>query len=212
MQTRRRLIAAAAIAPFASSLLACKSNAKVEPVTSEDMSLGNPQAPVTVIEYASVACPVCARFNNEVFQAFKTKYIDTGKVHYISREMLAHNPGLAAAGFLLARCAGKDNYFKVTDDIYHARDQIEASGQIRESIFAIARKYGFDREQYDACITDPAAIQAISGRTEHYVRDLGIRSTPTFVVNGKIAVGYQSLSQLDALVAEAEKSPPPKAG
>ncbi len=106
----------------AASLAACsKVGGSAVP---DDMTMGNPNAKVTVIEYASVACPHCAAFNNELFPAFKAKYIDTGKVRYVAREALTGNPALAAAGFLLARCAGKDKYFFVTDAIYRAQDQI----------------------------------------------------------------------------------------
>src|SRR5580698_5449528 len=96
-------------------------------VTSDDMSLGDPNAKVTVIEYASVACPFCAHFNNTVFPSFKAKYIDSKKIHYVFREMLVGNDAemtTAAAGFLMARCAGKDKYFTVVDTIFHDQEQM----------------------------------------------------------------------------------------
>ncbi len=107
------IVAAAALA-----LAACQPKAAPPPVTDGEMSLGNPQAKVTVTEYASVACPFCAQFNNTVFPAFKATYIDTGKVHYVFREMLVGGSSevtLGAAGFLMARCAGKDRYFTGLD-------------------------------------------------------------------------------------------------
>src|SRR6201999_4058018 len=85
------------------------------------MDLGNPNAKVTVEEWASVTCPHCAAFNEEVFPGFKAKYVDTGKVHYISHEFLPPPTQVAAAGFLVARCAGKDKYFNVTDAIFHSQ-------------------------------------------------------------------------------------------
>src|SRR3569623_104478 len=83
-------------------------------LTKDDMDLGNPKAKVTVVEYASVGCPVCAKWQKEVYPAFKAKYIDTGKVHYVFREMLVGGGSevtVASAGFLTSRCAGKDKYF-----------------------------------------------------------------------------------------------------
>ena len=73
-----------------------------------DMTLGSPKAKVTVIEYASLACSHCAHFNNEVFPEFKAKYIDTGKVRYVYREFYTPPVEVAAAGALIARCAGPD--------------------------------------------------------------------------------------------------------
>ena len=78
---------------------------------TDDMSLGNPAAKVTVMEFASLGCPICAKWNNEAFPAFKAKYIDTGKVHYVLKEFSTGDAPVAAAGFLLARCAGKEKYF-----------------------------------------------------------------------------------------------------
>src|ERR1700753_4392291 len=125
---RRSQLSFILIAALAFALAACghKSSA----VTSDDMSLGSPSAKVTMIEYASVACPHCARFNNEVFPAFKQQFIDTGKVHYVFREMLVggdQEMSMAAAGFLMARCAGKDKYFGVVDTIFHDQEQIYTS-------------------------------------------------------------------------------------
>src|SRR3954449_5594006 len=91
---------------------ACSS--KTTGALPDDMDLGNAQSKVTVVEYASVGCPVCAKWYREVYPAFKTKYIDTGKVHYVFREMLVGGGpeiAVAASGFLVARCAGKDKYF-----------------------------------------------------------------------------------------------------
>ena len=105
--------------------------------------MGNPQAKVTVVEYASVACPHCGRFNNEVFPAFKAKYIDTGKVHYVFREMLVGNgqeQAFGAAGFLLARCAGQDKYFSVLDAIFHGQGmRCTNRGDLRGGLLSIAQ-------------------------------------------------------------------------
>src|ERR1700753_1664866 len=116
---RRSQLSFILIAALAFALAACghKSSA----VTSDDMSMGNASATVTMIESASVACPHCARFNNEVFPAFKAQFIDSGKVHYVFREMLVGGDAeqsMAAAGFLMARCAGKDKYFSIVDALF----------------------------------------------------------------------------------------------
>ncbi|MEY4256174.1 MAG: hypothetical protein RLZZ141_1401 [Pseudomonadota bacterium] len=92
------------------SLAAC-GQGKGGAVTDEEMSMGKADAKVTVIEYASASCSHCATFNAEVFPAFKTKYVDTGRVKYVFREFITPPAELAAAGFLTARCGGKDKYF-----------------------------------------------------------------------------------------------------
>jgi protein-disulfide isomerase len=180
---------------------------KTDPVTADDKTLGNPAAMVTVIEYASVACPHCAKFNNEVFPAFKAKYIDTNKIHYVFREMLVGSEAetsTAAAGFLMARCAGKDKYFSVVDAIFHAQADMFASGDVRGSLLRIAQSAGLTEAQFNACINDDAALKALNDRVQNYVNKDGVDSTPTFVVNGKRLVGDQTLAQLDTAIAAAQ--------
>ena len=176
-------------------------------VTSDDMSLGNPAAKVTVIEYASVACPFCAHFNNDLYPAFKAKYIDTNKIHYVFREMLVGDSDemtMAAAGFLLARCAGKDKYFSVVDAIFHGQDAMVKSGDVRGGLLAIAQSAGLTPDQFNTCINDEAALKALNDRVQTYTSRDGIDSTPTFVVNGKKLVGVPTLASLDAAIAAAQ--------
>ncbi len=176
-------------------------------VTSDDMSMGNPQAKVTVVEYASVACPVCADFNNNTFDAFKKKYIDTGKIHYVFREALTGNPALAGSGFLLARCAGKDNYFKVTDALFRAQDQVYEPGSenlkpgvAHDVLSRIAQQVGMNDDQLNKCLTDTSAVNALNDRVAKYSKQDNIDATPTFIINGKKLEGDQTLAQLDAAI------------
>ncbi|HEY2177206.1 MAG TPA: thioredoxin domain-containing protein [Caulobacteraceae bacterium] len=171
----------------------------------DDMSLGNPAAKVTVVEYASVACPVCGRWYKEVFPAFKAKYIDSGKIHYIAREMLvgdANEVAIAASGFLLARCAGKDKYFAVVGAIYASQPGIYDDPN--NTLMGIAKTVGLSEDQYSACIRDQAALNALSARVAANVKRDNVNATPTFVVNGKaLEAGYQPLTALDAAIAAA---------
>ncbi|MEI7933201.1 MAG: thioredoxin domain-containing protein, partial [Alphaproteobacteria bacterium] len=158
----RRHITSAIAAVGLMLLVGCKGASS--PVTTNDVTLGKDNAPVTVIEYASLSCPFCAKFNNDNFANFKKTYIDTGQVKFVQREMLLHNPQLSAAGFLLARCAGKDKYFQVTDGIYKADQQMDETGQYREGLLKVARSVGFNEAQLDACIQDDKAIEALNAR------------------------------------------------
>jgi protein-disulfide isomerase len=196
----------ALVAAMATSLVACgPSGTKV---TAEDMTMGNANAKVTVVEYASVACPHCATWNKDVFPAFKAKYIDTGKVNYVAREALTGEPNLARAGAMLARCAGKDKYFQVTDAIYNAQMTIFQTGDMRGELLAIAQAAGMSEDQFNACLTDENAAK-ISERMAKQMKDDKIEGTPTFIVNGKKVGGEEggevTLAQLDTAIAEASK-------
>jgi protein-disulfide isomerase len=200
----RRAVAIFALATLA--LAACQQKAAAPAVTADEMSLGNPQAKVTVVEYASAGCPFCARFTNEEFPAFKAKYIDTGKVHYVFREMLVGGGpeiALGAAGFLTARCAGKDKYFSVLEQIFHDQEQIYRSGDIKAGLLPIAKANGLSEKQFETCVSDETALNALNARSEKAGQD-GIGSTPTFVINGKKAFeGVPTPEQLDAAVQAA---------
>lgn len=198
----RSLLVAAMFGALA--LAACsKGGGKI---SAEDMSMGDAKAPVKVVEYASASCSHCAAFNNEVFPAFKAKYVDTGKVRYTLKEFLTPPVEMAAAGFLTARCAGKDKYFGVLDAVYHSQQEMFQSGDIRGPLLRIAQSAGLTEAQFNACITDETALKALNDRVEKATRDEKITGTPTFVVNGKqVASGEVTLQQLDTAIAEAGK-------
>jgi len=191
-------------------------NAEMEARTY-DMALGSPTAPVTVVEYASVGCPVCGRWDTDVFPAFQDRYINSGKVRFVFRELLVGAPQevhVGEAGFLLARCVGKDNYFTVADaifrilpDIYRTWDDPHAADS---TLLKIAQAMGLTEAEYDHCVTDQAALQALRTRVEVFERYEHLNAAPTFVVNGvPLRPGYQSLSDLDAAIGQALGIPVP---
>ena len=199
---RRALVLVAALSV---SLAGCdKLFGAKDAVTADDMSMGSTSAKVTVIEYASASCPHCARFNNDVFPAFKAKYIDSGKVHYVFREFLTPPVEVAAAGFLTARCAGKDKYFSVLDAIYHGQEAMFQSGDFRGSLQRIAQSAGLSEAQFNACVEDDKAIKALNDRVDRYAKEDNITGTPTFFVNGKKLDGEQTLASLDTAIAGAQ--------
>ena len=106
-------------------------------ILPDDMSMGSPTAKIQVIEYASLACPHCGHFNETVFPTLKAKYIDTGKVRYTLKEMLTEPTTVAAAGFLLARCAGPAKYFAVVDQVFRSQPRW-ISGNIKPIFQEIA--------------------------------------------------------------------------
>lgn len=204
--TRRLLTAVALTASLGVALAGCT---KKDAVTADDMSLGNASAKVTVVEYASATCSHCARWNKDVYPAFKAKYVDTGKVNYVYREILTAPAEVAAASFLMARCSGKDKYFQVVDSVYRSQEEMFTSGQFREVLVRIAQSAGMDEAKFNACVSDEKALKALNSRVEKYSKEQNIQGTPTFVVNGKKVGGPEggevSLGELDAAIAEASK-------
>jgi protein-disulfide isomerase len=205
--TSRRLVLAV-IAVL--TLAACSKSGGT--VSADEMSMGDPNAKVTMIEYASVACPVCAEFNNATFEDVKKKYIDTGKVHYVFREALTGNPALAGSGFLLARCAGKDNYFKVTDAVFRSQEQIYEPntenlrpGAAREVLSRIAQQVGLSDDQLNKCLTDTKAINALNDRVAKFAKQDTIEATPTFIINGKKYEGDKTMAEMDAILGPLVK-------
>lgn len=203
----RRLILTATAAL---SLAACSRafGGKAANAVGDEMSLGDPRAKVTVVEYASASCPHCADWNEAVFPAFKAKYVDTGRVHYVFREMLTDPAQVAAAGFLLARCGGKDKYFPILDAVFRSQKEWGVTGDVRGSFLRIAQNFGMNEQQFLACVSDETALNALNARVERYQKQDNIPGTPTFVVNGKMMPrGEHSLAEMDAAIAAA---PPAK--
>ena len=158
-------LAIAGLAPLAASAAPPAAVTSAKPVatsasfpprfTAPQYVMGSPAAKVTVTEYASVACPHCAKFDAQVFPVLKAKYIDTGKVRFALREMLVGDEGMvqvAAAGFMLARCAGRDHYFQVVEAMYRAQPEIFEKGDLKGVLTRIAKDNGLSEPQMEACI------------------------------------------------------------
>lgn len=199
----RRLVVLGLISP---ALIGCgKAVGQANGAVPDDMTLGNPKAKVTVIEYASVSCPVCGQWYKEVWPAFKAKYIDTGKIHYVFREMLVGGSGeqvIAASGFLLARCQGKEKYFPTVDAIFHSQPALFENP--RDVLLNIAKSEGLTDEQFNSCVQNDAALKDLATRTQTNATRYNINATPSFVVNGvALTPGYHPLSDLDQAIAKA---------
>ena len=166
-----------------------------------DMSLGNPKAPVTVIEYASIGCSHCGAWSREVFPEFKRRFIDTGRVRFVLREMLTGDADVAAAGFLTARCAAPDKYFQVVDDVFAQQTQIGQEGIA--ALERIADHAGLTHDRFAACLQDAAALKALNERTQADAAAHGVTGTPTFFVGDQRLDGEQTLDDLDVAIARA---------
>lgn len=206
MADRRPIAVLLAAALSLAGLEACAPKA-LEPASvaqADDMSLGNPKAKVRVVEYASASCPHCARWDMDVFPVFKAKYVDTGKVRYTLKEYLTEPAALSAAGFMLARCAGKDRYFPVIDAVFRGQQEMVETQDPRGMLQRIATGVGgMTDAQLDACFHDMTAEKALAARAERHVKVDKVTSTPTFIINGLRIEGEMTLPELDAAIAKA---------
>ncbi|WP_269516103.1 DsbA family protein [Brevundimonas subvibrioides] len=167
-----------------------------------DMSLGAAEgAKVTVVEYASVTCSHCAAWQEEVYPAFKAKYIDTNKIRYVFREFPTNPEAVAVAGFLVARCAGPDKYFPVIHEIMASQNEIFGGTPPRTVLLRIANGAGLSEEQFQTCVTDKDAIAAMEGRIKAAI-DAGVDGTPNFFINGE-KVADSSLAGLSEKIDAA---------
>jgi len=197
--SRRAAMTGAALAAMA-ALSACGGDTFAE--AEGDMGMGLPTgAKVTVVEYASVTCSHCAAWQQEVWPGFKTKYIDTNKIRYVFREFPTPPVPVAAAGFLVARCAGPDKYFDVIHEIMASQAEIFGGTPPRNVLLRIAQGAGLTEAQFTACITDEKASAALEKRVQAGI-DAGVTGTPFFLVNGE-KVAEPSLANLSAKIDAA---------
>lgn len=180
-----------------------QSNEDIDTSVIPDMIAGNPEATVEVIEYASFTCPHCARFHEGAYKQLKADYIDTGKIKFVYREVYFDRFGLWAS--MIARCAGPDKYFGIADLVYASQSEWTQAGEpaaIVNELRKIGRVAGLDKDTIEACLQDgDKAKTLIAWYQENAERD-GIRSTPTFVING---TSYSNMPYADMqqLIEEA---------
>lgn len=178
---RRAMIALAAAATAAMTPALAQEAATEAP---GDFSLGSPDAPVKVVEYASFTCPHCATFHANVFKKLKTDYIDTGKVHFTLREVYFDRYGLWAA--MVARCGGDMRYFGIHDMLFDQQQDWAASQdpmQVVNKLKTIGLTAGLDQASLDACLNDQAKAEALIKQSETNMAADGVTGTPTIFVN-----------------------------
>ncbi len=151
-----------------------------------EMTQGNPDAPVTIVEYASFTCPHCARFHEGAYQQLKADYIDTNKINFVYREVYFDRPGLWAS--MVARCGGTEKYHGIADLIYKGQSTWARAGapaEIVAELGKIGRLAGLDGDTLDACLQDAEKAENLTKWEDKNMAADGIDSTPSFVINGK---------------------------
>lgn len=170
------------------------------PVYEDDHILGNPDAPITMIEYASLTCPHCADFHNNVLPEIKKNYIDEGLVRLIYRDFPLDK--VALRGSLIAACGPDENYFRIIGVIFNSQEQWATTADPVAALDQIGRMGGLSAEAIDACTNDDALIQKILARAQEAQNLYGINSTPSFVINGQVVKGTLPYEEYDAILKE----------
>jgi len=205
---RREFVVSAAALIAAATLLASASLALADPTPEElmrpgplpDIVIGKADAPVTIVEYASMTCPHCANFSKTTFPKLKSQYIDTGKVRFVFREFPLDD--LAAAAAMLARCIDKDNGEKamaVIEVLFASQDKWAVRNPI-PPLQQIAKQAGMSEKAFDECLKDQKLYNDILAMRERASKEYQVQSTPTLFVNGKIQRGETSIEDLSKVI------------
>ena len=161
-------------------------NAEVSTSTIPDMMIGNPDAKVTVIEYASYTCPHCASFHAGTFKDLKKNYIDTDKINFVFREVYFDRYGLWAS--MIARCAGPEKFFGLTDLMFQSQSSWTRAGEpaaIIDELRKLGRLAGIDGETLEVCLNDNEKAKSLIAWYQNKAGADNIDSTPSFIINGK---------------------------
>ena len=163
-----------------------------------DMVMGDENAPVTIIEYASMTCPHCATFHNTTLPGIKEKYVDTGKAKLILREF-PFDPR-AAAAFMLARCAPPAQYYPMIDVLFQQQREWATAEDARPPLMQIAKLAGFTQESFEACLKNQELLDKVRQVQQKAANDYGVQSTPTFFINGEKHTGALTVEEMSTII------------
>ena len=155
-----------------------------------DIGLGDPEAPVVMVDYSSMTCPHCQRFHTTALPELKTRYIDQGQVYYIFREFPLDARARAAS--MLARCADSTLYHDVVDILFERQREWATAANPADALFSIVAQAGYTQETFNACLTNRDLEQAIVAGAERGADEFGVASTPTIFINGARFPGARS--------------------
>jgi len=198
------LVAAAAL--FSSAPLAFAQPTQEEllrPGPLPDLVIGKADAPVTIIEYASMTCPHCATFHKTTYPALKEKYIDTGKVRFIFREFPLDE--LAVAASMLARCVEGERSMALIDVLFASQDKWAVRNPVPQ-LQQIGKQAGLTQEAFEKCLADQKLYNDILAMRERGSKEFKVESTPTLFVNGKMMKGGATIEEIEKQIAAVGKS------
>ena len=168
-------------------------------LSKDDRILGNPDAPITIIEYASLTCPHCAHFANEVLPELKKKWIDTGKVKLVLRDYPLDEPALRAA--MIARCAPPDRFYAYVDTFFGAQEKWVTARDYRDALARLVKLGGMSQEEFDKCLKNTALENKIVEGRLIASKELDVNSTPTFFINGSKFTGAPTVEEFDKVLS-----------
>jgi protein-disulfide isomerase len=151
--------------------------------TLEPRVLGNDNATVVIEEYASLTCSHCADFHEDIFPALKAEYIDTGKVKFIFNDFPLNGPALDGA--MIARCLPEQNYYKFISFLFNTQSKWAYERDHLQKLRQNSKLLGLGDEEFDNCIKNDELKNAIVSHMETKSEEYGIKSTPTFVIDGQ---------------------------
>jgi protein-disulfide isomerase len=174
-------------------------------ISEQDRVLGKPDAPITIIEYASLTCPHCAHFAGAVLPKLKEKWIDSGKAKLILRDFPLDEAALRAA--MVARCAPPERFYPLVDTFFETQEKWVIAKDWQAALERIAKLAGVGKNKFESCVADKKLEDEVAQSRLTAATTLGVDSTPTFFINGKKFQGEPTLEAFDqALSAAAEKS------
>jgi protein-disulfide isomerase len=168
-------------------------------ITKDDRILGNPDAPITILEYASLTCPHCAHFANDILPEIKKEWIDTGKAKLVLRDFPLDEPALRAA--MIARCAPPDRYYAFAETFFAAQEKWVRTTDYREALARLAKLGGMGKEEFDTCLKNTELENKIVAERLRATQELEVNSTPTFFVNGSKLAGAPTAEEFEKLLS-----------
>ena len=207
-RTALRLAAVAAGVGLLPSVVLAQATVPVDklmaPGPLPDVWLGSKDAPVTMIEYASMTCTHCAAFHAETYPTLKSKYIDTGKVRFTLREFPL-DP-LATAGFMLARCAGEAKRYPIIDLLFSQQKNWAFVPKPVEALAGTVKQAGISQGDFEACLKDQKLYDQVNQIRDGASKEFKVDATPTFFINGTKHAGELSAAELDTILGPLLKS------
>lgn len=169
----------------------------LEPGKAKEMVEGKADAPVTIVEYASLTCGHCADFYNKTFPEIREKYIKTGKARLVFREF-AYDPR-ATAGYMLARCAPEDRYFPMIQVLFEKQMEWAGAADALPPLKQIASMAGLDGKAVEECLQNQSVLDEVNSSFKRG-KEFGVTSTPTFFINGKKYEGALSVEEMSSVI------------
>jgi protein-disulfide isomerase len=193
-----------ALAQPAPPAASAAEQAKVLTLTPDDRILGKPDAPITIVEYASLTCPHCAHFATEVLPKLKEKWIDSGKAKLVLRDYPLDEPALRAA--MIGRCAPADHFYPLIDTLFSAQQKWVLASDYKAELARRAQLAGMSKKDFDACLANKKVEDGVLQSRLAATQTLGVNSTPTFFINGSKFNGTPEEADFDAALTKAAGS------